>query len=69
MVQELFLIEDQQLVHLQAGALLACAAVAAAGLRTLLQRYLDRALISTRPVMHAAAACTSTSLAKHLCGC
>jgi hypothetical protein len=46
MSQELIGLSDQQLTYAQAGALLATAVISAAGLRTLLQRYLDRALTS-----------------------
>lgn len=44
MCQELLDLSDQQLAFMQAGALLCTATVMALGLRTLLQRYLDRAL-------------------------
>ena len=49
MCQELFQLSDPQLVVVQAGALLATAAVMAANQRTLLQRYLDRALAGKHP--------------------
>ena len=42
--QDLGHLSEAQLVALQAGALLACGAVMAGNLRTLLQRYLDKAL-------------------------
>lgn len=44
MCQELFQLPQSQLLVVQAGALLATALVMAANQRTLLQRYLDRAL-------------------------
>ena len=47
MCQELFRLSDPQLVAAQAAALLVTAAVMAANQRTLLQRYLDRALAGT----------------------
>lgn len=48
MCQELFGLSDLQLLRVQACALLTCAGVHAAGQRTLLQRYLDRALTGAK---------------------
>ena len=51
MCQELFQLSDPQLVAVQAAALLVTAAVMAANQRTLLQRYLDRALAGKKPLL------------------
>lgn len=52
MCQELLDLSDQQLAFMQAGALLCTATVMALGLRTLLQRYLDRALTGWHQLKH-----------------
>lgn len=52
MFQELFGLSEAQLVLLQAAALLLIAVVMAANLRTLLQRYLDKALTGWHQLKH-----------------